>query len=874
MKKNYLLLTLLISFSTLTYSQLVTNNTNTVAYYVQNVLLGTGVTVSNITINGGPANVSNPQIGEFNAINTNPFLGIDSGLVLASGDIAVAIGPNNTGSFNLGGGNLGFGDSDLDILEGTGSGTNDAVVLEFDFIPTGDTVVFDFVFGSEEYPEFVNGGYNDAFGFFLSGPGIVGPYTNSATNIALVPGTSTPVTIDNVNSGSNASYYVDNTVNTGPQSIQFDGYTTPITAIALVQCGVQYHIKITIADVGDALYDSGVFIEGGSFSSNNTISALNAVVPPNIMLCTPPYDVSFSAGPTPPLNSYWDFGDGIGTSNQVNPLYTYQDTGTYTVMYVASDPSACITSDTAYFTVTINLNDSLAATFNYPAPEPCADSMLVQLDFTGTGADSLYWDMGDGTTFINDTSVSYYYTTPGTYIITFEAYDTLCGQTYTLVDTAFFNPVNTTVNATAPPNIFLCSAPYIVNFSGNTPAPPNNYWDFGDGLGTDTVLNPMYTYADTGTYNVMYVVIDSSTCNIADTAFFNVTIVLNDSLDAQFLFPPYDPCTDSLTVQLDFTGSGADSLYWDMGNGSTFINDTSITYTYVNPGTYVVELEAYDLQCSNTFTLTDTVFFNPVNTVVNAVVPPNILLCSAPYEVDFTGNTPASPNSYWDFGDGVGTSTQVNPTYTYGASGVYNVTYVAIDSSSCNIADTSVFNVVLTIAPPFSATLDFTPPPPCTTDSFLVNLEYTGTGADSLVWDLGDGNQIINNNSTTYLYSDEGTYIVTMTAYNFLCNFVETIENEVTFTEFQGTESIIPNVFTPNDDGMNDVLQFVGIDNTAEYNIQIFNRWGSKVYEGTDAKAHWDGTGHNEGTYYYILKYTDVCSSEEKMSKGSITLLK
>lgn len=702
--KKLLSSVLLLFFISSGYSQLVTNSTNTVAYYVQNVLLGTGVTVSNITINGGPANVSNPQIGEFNALNTNPFLGIDSGLVLASGDIAVAVGPNNSGSFSLGGGNNGVGDADLDLLEGTGSGTNDAVVLEFDFIPTGDTVIFDFVFGSEEYPEFVNGGFNDAFGFFLSGPGIVGPYSNSATNIALIPGTTTPVTIDNVNAGLNATYYVDNTVNTGPQSVQFDGYTTPITAVALVQCGVQYHIKIALADVGDAAWDSGVFLEGGSFSSNSTFSALNAVVPPNVTLCGAPYIVPFSAGPNPPPLSYWDFGDGLGTDTIHNPVYTYADTGTYTVMYVATDTA-------------------------------------------------------------------------------------------------------------------------------------------------------------------------SSICVGSDTAYFTVNIVTPDSLDAQFIIPPYDPCTDSLTVQLNFTGTGADSLYWSMGNGDTFINDTAISYTYTNFGVYVVTMEAYDTICNNTFTYTDTVFFNPNITTVNAAVPPNVLLCDQPYVVNFTGNTPAPPNSYWDFGDGSGTSTQNNPSYTYTTSGLYNVMYVAIDSSTCNIADTVNFQVQITIAPAFAATIDFDPPLPCSDlDSFLVELAFSGVGADSILWDLGDGTQLTTN-SVSYVYPNPGTYTITMTAYNFLCGD-ESVTSEATFTEAVETESIIPNVFTPNDDGVNDKLQFIGIDNTQEYSIQIFSRWGNKVYEGTDALAHWDGNGEKAGTYFYILKYTDDCSKEEQIAKGTVTLFK
>ena len=108
----------------------------------------------------------------------------------------------------------------------------------------------------------------------------------------------------------------------------------------------------------------------------------------------------------------------------------------------------------------------------------------------------------------------------------------------------------------------------------------------------------------------MYVAIDSAACIPTDTAYFNVDIIQNDSLDAQFYFPPYDPCVDSLTIQLDFTGSGADSLYWSMGNGAQFFNDTSVTYTYTTPGTYIVTLEAYDTVCSNMYTLTDTVYFN------------------------------------------------------------------------------------------------------------------------------------------------------------------------------------------------------------------------------------------------------------------------
>lgn len=254
-------------------SQLVVSSgAMTPTQYVQDVLVGSGVTVSNVTFSGGTE-----QLGEFEAAGTNPFLGVTNGLVMATGNVNVAVGPNNTGSAESGGGNFGASDPDLEALEGTGIGINDAAVLEFDFIPTGDTLQFNFVFGSEEYPEYV-GQINDVFGFFLSGPGVSGPYSNGAANIALVPGTTDPIAINSINSGSNPSYYVDNTINTSNSSIQFDGYTTVMTAIAGVECGETYHIKIAIGDASDTSWDSGVFLEAGSFSSNTVTLVSNVDV--------------------------------------------------------------------------------------------------------------------------------------------------------------------------------------------------------------------------------------------------------------------------------------------------------------------------------------------------------------------------------------------------------------------------------------------------------------------------------------------------------------------------------------------------------------------------------------------------------------------
>ena len=156
-------------------------------------MAGTGVTILNETLvcsNGGAA--------IFNGGGTTN-IGINSGIILSTGDANVAIGPND--DFNAG--VIGFpNNTDSDLEQIAGVSINDACILEFDFIPVSSTISFQYVFGSEEYNEFVCSAFNDAFGFFVSGPGINGPFSNNAINIALLPDGVTPVTINTVNIGT------------------------------------------------------------------------------------------------------------------------------------------------------------------------------------------------------------------------------------------------------------------------------------------------------------------------------------------------------------------------------------------------------------------------------------------------------------------------------------------------------------------------------------------------------------------------------------------------------------------------------------------------------------------------------------------------
>lgn len=254
-----------------------------------NTLLGFGVEIV-----PGSLQINCPGVayGTFKQ-NANPSnIGIDQGIILTTGDAELAEGPNNEEGAFLNNFSP-YTDDDLQQLVPNLSIVN-ACIIEFDFIPEGDMLTFDYVFGSEEYINVVDfDNFNDVFGFFVSGPGIDGEFSDDGINIALVPGTNLPVSIQTINNGLykvesnttftdgpcvNCEYYVDNGDGDGffnetwffdATFIQYNGFTTILTAsLENLQPGETYHIKLAITDVDDGRYDTGVFIKGESFSTN------------------------------------------------------------------------------------------------------------------------------------------------------------------------------------------------------------------------------------------------------------------------------------------------------------------------------------------------------------------------------------------------------------------------------------------------------------------------------------------------------------------------------------------------------------------------------------------------------------------------------
>lgn len=356
-----ILLTSIITIILLSGSQVALSQlnvaTNSTAQQLGNNIAGNNITVTNATMTGDSA-----QFGTFNFIGSQ--LGVNSGVILSSGLVMDAVGPNSTTNTSTSIG--GPGDPDLSIL--SGNTTNDAAILEFEFQVQGNEVEFNFVFMSEEYNEWVNSGFNDVFAFYISGPGI--PVQE---NLAVIPGTTSPITINNINNGSNSQYYNDN--ENGNTNIEFDGYTTPLKAAkgGLIPCAT-YTLSLRIADASDEAYDSAVLFEENSLIQPN-LSASSYTFSSNNTALEGCYDASFTFLLDTPSNE-----------DVVIPL-NFGGTAVNGVDYALVDDYIVIPAGQTSGTVIIDafldgITEGQEFVQFYYVPSPCApfDSVMLFID--------------------------------------------------------------------------------------------------------------------------------------------------------------------------------------------------------------------------------------------------------------------------------------------------------------------------------------------------------------------------------------------------------------------------------------------------------------------------------------------------------------
>lgn len=753
----------LFTFSTVVVSgQIDLDETLTVEQLVNEVLLGDGVNAFNITYNGEPGDQVELQAGSFNAVGST--FPIDSGVVMTTSSLDIV----NEGDGNNGAGFPDFADPDLAMIAGFES--RNASVIEFDFTVSSDSVKFNYIFASAEYPGFTCSNYNDVFGFFLSGPGISGPFEGNAKNIALIPGTDIQVGVNSVNSGFpqndpdclavNPNYEDDSIYfvsNNPPEedAMQILGHTITLTAEEQIECGGTYHIKLAISNANDQALQSAVFLEAGSFQAFGEVFA------------------SFS-----PVFGGEDGGavtqpgfDSIAVAGCTNPV----------VQLVRPTGSSF---DTLYFAL--------------------GGSAIESPD--GTPGSGDYWIPGgfepnfpDGVDTVNFEIATINPNITDTLDILLIIYFTGCGGVLdsSVVEIPIAPPPN--IDAIVEDITVVCATDSLgISASAEGGLLPHIY----DWLDNEDYPDPAGRIVPLPDDFQSYTVRVTDQCEFKyDTASFVVTNAVPPPVDGNF--EPYsDPTCPNEPVEIGsniFDGTEPYFYSWSDSRGSPYGSTSSILIANLHP---VVEA------------------FNPLLTVDLLVI------------------------------DACGDSLVI-PTTT--------VNYPDFDTLS--VSFTPLFDN-------------------CPDDAVELNSIVSGGAGDyTYAWGI-DGESTFKdgfgpNSSVTYIDAGAGFNTFSLLVQD-RCNRAghdmirSSDSGGLLFSGADTHEQIIPyikldplpNIITPNGDGLNEVFVVPGIDAFEDASVLVYDRWGKLIYENNSYDAGtgeatvsqgFSAEGFSDGTYVYIV---------------------
>jgi len=324
----------LLSFFSTQAQYIEVDDSYTAQQLVEDVFIGTGnlscIEVTNITFsnyyNFGGGQMS---YGYFSKGNSD--FNLDEGVLLTTGKATSAMGPNNSLLSEGPPGNAWPGDTDLEQAVGM-TNTVNATVLEFDFVSYTNRISFDYIFASEQYLTSGSSNqcnYTDAFAFLIKRVNVDEPYMN----LAVVPGTSTPVAVNTVRGPGglcqpiNEEYFEG--FNEEEHPINYNGQTVVMTAQTDIVAGELYHIKLVIADQGNNLYDSAVFLKGGSFSSGKIDLGSDRLINNGNPICEGEnFEINAT---TPNADTYQWYRDGILIPGATAAIYQATETGNYEV---------------------------------------------------------------------------------------------------------------------------------------------------------------------------------------------------------------------------------------------------------------------------------------------------------------------------------------------------------------------------------------------------------------------------------------------------------------------------------------------------------------------------------------------------------------
>lgn len=419
--------------------------------------------------------------------------------------------------------------------------------------------------------------------------------------------------------------------------------------------------------------------------------------------------------------------------------------------------------------------------------------------------------------------------------------------------------------------------PLTVNFRDTVALARSYEWNFNDGTGNFTSNTPNFshTFTKAGTFRVRMIAIDNSKCFPRDTSYINIRVRTDKAtLSASGVKLP--PC-ESTTYR--FTNNSTpsvgkmfsnNSFRWIWGdNAPDVITGTAaIDHTYPGVGTYTAKL-----------VLEDTNFCNAPDTFpISIRISPNVRASfttpasgCVPYNAVFNNTSLGGISFLWYFGDGA-TSTNINPTHLYTIPGTYTVKLVATDLTTCNRMDSTTFTITVSSIP--VAGFIYSPNP--AEENITTTFTNTSMGATHYRWYFGDGDSLYTfrrDTTVRHLYNETRQYRPCLVAINQFncadtsCQLLNAIVDPLLD---------VPNVFTPNGDGVNDKAIVLGIGIT-KMTFRIYNRWGQLVFETNDRRVGWNGKLKGVDQPMDVYAYTldaEFFDGKKATKRGDITLLR
>jgi gliding motility-associated-like protein len=826
-------------------------------------------------------NCPNSAYGTFAAINPSN-LGIDKGVVLATGLAINAEGPNNDDGFDLGFDFFGAGDVQLDTLTGDTIKTQDACSLEMSVYVAGSELSFDYVFASEEYPEFAppfDTEFNDVFGFFISGPGFDTP-----KNIAILPEPANmPTSINNVNAVTNSDFYRDNT---NGSSIQYDGMTTVLKARTSVTPCNWYRLKLAIADRGDGIFDSGVFVanlQAGTprfvtdfdvISDQPTVVEHCSTDSLSIILSGPaledytfqidyeampaqegvdvediPETIVFEAGQSVKKIPITVIGDDLDEGDESFKLTIYQDAGCGRIIMDS---------------IVILIKDKLDVSPAQDTFFACNGQTSVQL--AATGAAQFHWSPAE---LLNDPDIA----TPVAEITTDQWFfvEGSLGPCRDRDSTyvQFIDPMLNIIPDVS--EISYCyseqNTPIALEAANNTNGEGISWYSSSDGFLSNAPTISILPKKNTE----YYAQLNLAGCSLSDT----ISIKVDDMPD--LLLTANAPNAglsategDSLNLcesQYVFLTSPTYSGYAEMDH--TWLADG----TPLNPLNNNLNLVVKPLK-TTIYTRISTnggcAETHSMKVVVNqdrlTALPENAATCAgSEVQLSVTGGT----DYQWLPDDGTLSSTTIaNPV----ANPDETTTYIVSSTVDGCVLRDSVTIEILDI--PFS--LNIVPTSPNINQGSVIQLFANATFASgetrplAYQWSPSDGldDPTIFNPNASPLQTT--TYTVTATTEEGC-----TASASVTVTVLPPKDVEMPSIFTPNGDGHNDTFYPIYFGNTEIQLFQVYDRWGKLVFD--ERSGRWDGKFNDRDmptdVYIYLVKIRYPNGREENL-KGDVTLMR